>query len=113
MDRQRVEECLARVAAYRASGQKAKVWAQANGMELGRLGSWCAHAGRWQAQLDGVAIEPSAATRSSGFVAARVVPSGTSSSVRIELNCAASRLELHWPLVHTRELAALLRELGR
>tara|TARA_R110001592_G_scaffold98796_1_gene281798 strand:+ start:72 stop:413 length:342 start_codon:yes stop_codon:yes gene_type:complete len=113
MDRQRVEDCLARVAAYRASGQKAKVWAQANGMELGTLGSWCAHAGRWRARLDGTAIEPSAATRSSGFVAARVAPSGTSNSVRIELNSGASRLELHWPLAHTRELAALLRELGR
>lgn len=113
MDRQRVEDCLARVAAYRASGLKAKVWAQANGMELGTLGSWCAHAGRWRARLDGVAVEPSAATRSSGFVAARVAPSSLSSSVRIELNSGASRLELHWPVAHTRELAALLRELGR
>ena len=113
MDRQRVEDCLARVAAYRASGLKAKVWAQANGMELGTLGSWCAHAGRWRARLDGVAVAPSAATGSSGFVAARVAPSSLSSSVRIELNSGASRLELHWPVAHTRELAALLRELGR
>jgi hypothetical protein len=33
--------------------------------------------------------------------------------VRIELNVGAARVELHWPLAHARELAALLRELGR
>jgi len=33
--------------------------------------------------------------------------------VRIEVNAGAARIELHGPLAHARELAALLRELGR
>lgn len=113
MDRQQMERCLEQVAAYRASGQKAKAWAESNGMALGTLGSWCAHARRWQARLDGVDAGPSAAPRSSGFVVARVAPSTASTSVRVELSAGSARLELHWPLAHTRELAALLRELGR
>ena len=113
MDRQQMERCLERVAAYRASGQRAKVWCEANGMALGTLGSWCAHARRWQARLDGVSAGPSAAPRSSGFVAARVAPSAGSASVRLELNAGGARLDLHWPLTHTHELAGLLRELGR
>ncbi len=55
MDRERIERCLERVRAYRTSGQKAKVWAQANDMDLGVSGSWCAHSARWQRRLDGVA----------------------------------------------------------
>ena len=113
MDRQHVERCLEQVAAYRASGQKAKVWAAANGVALGTLGSWCAHARRWQAKLEGVGAGRSPASRPSGFVAARVAPSAASASVRVELNAGAARLELHWPLAHTRELAVLLRELGQ
>jgi len=113
MDRQQMKRCLEQVAAYRASGQKARVWAEANGVPAGTLQSWCAHARRWQARLDGVSPEPSPAPRPSGFVAARVAPSATSTSVRLELNVGATRLDLHWPLAHTRELAALLRELGR
>ena len=113
MDRQQMERCLERVAAYRASGQKANVWAQANGMPMRELASWCAHAARWQARLDGVSAVPRAATRPSGFVAARLASNAASTSVRVELNAGAVRLELHWPLVHTRELAALLRELSR
>jgi len=42
-----------------------------------------------------------------------VATPGVASSVRIELNAGAARIELHWPLAHARELAALLRELGR
>ena len=34
MDRERLERCLEQVQAYRASGLKAKVWAQANGVSL-------------------------------------------------------------------------------
>jgi hypothetical protein len=112
MDRHQVERCLEQVAAYRASGQKAKAWAEANGVALGTLGSWCAHARRWQARLDGVAAAASPTPRPSGFVAARVAPSVASGSVRIEVNAGAARLDLHWPLAHTRELAALLREIG-
>lgn len=113
MDRQQMERCLEQVAAYRASGQKAKVWAEANGVPLGTLGSWCAHSRRWQARLDGVSAEGSLPGRPSGFVAARVAPSAVATSVRIECNAGAARLDLHWPLAHTRELAALLREIGR
>jgi hypothetical protein len=114
MDRQQMERCLEQVAAYRASGQKASEWARANGVPPRVLASWCGHSRRWQARLDGVNTGPSAAPRSSGFVAARVAPSsGSTTSVRVELNAGATRLELHWPLAHTREFAALLRELGR
>ena len=113
MDRQQMERCLERVAAYRASGQKAKAWAEANGVPLGTLGSWCAHARRWQARLDGIDAEASLPTRPSGFVAARVAPGAASTSVRVELNVGGTRLDLHWPLAHTRELASLLREFGR
>ena len=112
MDRQQMERCLEQVAAYRASGQKARVWAEANGVPAGTLQSWCAHAQRWQARLDGVSPD-SPAPRPSGFVAARVAPGCASTSVRLELNLGATRLDLHWPLAHTRELAALLRELDR
>jgi len=111
MDRQQMERCLQQVAAFRASGQKSSVWAEANGVRPRALASWCAHSRRWQARLDGV--EPSPTSRSSGFVAARVAPNGASTSVRVELSAGGARLELHWPLAHTRELAALLRELGR
>ena len=111
MDRQQMERCLQQVAAFRASGQKASVWAEANGVPPRALASWCAHSRRWQARLDGV--EPLATTRSSGFLAARVAPSAASTSVRVELSAGGARLELHWPLAHTRELAALLQELGR
>ena len=52
MDRQRLERCLETVAAFRASGVKAKEWAPANGVALLELQSWCAHARRWQARLD-------------------------------------------------------------
>jgi hypothetical protein len=113
MDRQEIERCLERVAAYRASGLKAKAWAEANDVAMRSLASWCAHSRRWQAKLDGVGAGPSAASRSSGFVAAHMAPSAVSTSVRVELNAGTARLELHWPLAHTRELAALLRELSR
>jgi hypothetical protein len=111
MERQQMERCLEQVAAYRASGQKAKVWAEANGVSVRSLASWCAHARRWQAGLEGAAAAP--ASKPSGFVAARVAPSATSSSVRVEFNAGSARLELHWPLAHARELAALLREMGQ
>ena len=54
-----VWRCFAAVAAFRASGVKAKEWAPANGVALLELQSWCAHARRWQARLDeadGVAL---------------------------------------------------------
>nr|WP_162572813.1 hypothetical protein [Variovorax sp. PBL-H6]ART89701.1 hypothetical protein [uncultured bacterium]ART90442.1 hypothetical protein [uncultured bacterium] len=46
-------------------------------------------------------------------MAARVAPGAASTSVRVELNVGGTRLDLHWPLAHTRELASLLREFGR
>ena len=113
MDRPQMERCLERVAAYRASGLKAKAWAEANDVAMRSLASWCAHSRRWQARLDGVSVGPSPTPRPSGFVAARVAPSAGSASVRVELNAGAARLQLDWPLAHTRELAALLREFSR
>lgn len=115
MDRQQMERCLEQVAAYRASGQTAQAWAAANGVPMRAIASWCAHSRRWQAKLDGVSVAPSATPKASGFMAARVAPSAASeaASVRVELNAGGARLELHWPLAHTRELAALVRELGR
>ena len=113
MDRQQMERCLEQVAAYRASGQTAKAWAEANDVPMRAIASWCAHSRRWQARLDGVITVPPA-PRPSGFVSARVAPSAAASaSVRVALNAGAARLELHWPLAYTRELAALLRELSR
>ena len=58
LDRQRLERCLEQVVAYRASGQKATAWAAANAVELRELQSWCAHAKRWRARLDGVERAP-------------------------------------------------------
>jgi hypothetical protein len=114
MERQQMVRCLERVAAYRASGQKANVWAQANDVPFRALASWCAHSRRWQARLEGVSVAHSVATRPSGFVAARVASNAAAlTSVRVEFNAGAARLELHWPLAHTRELAALLREFSR
>ena len=115
MDRERVQRCLEVVAAYRASGQRSKVWAQANGVAQRMLASWCAHARRWQARLDGVGVAPSPQPKPKpkGFVAARVAPNGALASVHVQVNCGAARLDLHWPLAHTFELAALVRELSR
>ena len=115
MDRERVQRCLEVVAAYRASGQKAKEWATANDLPERVLASWCAHARRWQARLDGVSARPGSETKPRGFVAARVAvaPHSASASVRIEVNSGTARLDLYWPLAHTRELAALVRELGQ
>ena len=115
MDRARVQRCLEVVAAYRASGQKSKVWAAANGVPERVLASWCAHSRRWQARLGGVSEEASRHARSRGFLAGRVgVGRGTGPpSIRLEVSSGTCRLELHWPLAHTMELAALMRELSR
>jgi len=111
MDRERMERCLAQVAAYRASGLKGNAWAEANGVPLRALSSWCAHAHRWQARLDGVSVS-TPVTTAGGFVAARI-PSAIHANVRIELHAGSTRVELHWPVANTRELAAWLREVGR
>ena len=126
MDRQRLERCLETVAAYRSSGMKAKVWAQANGVALLELQSWCAHARRWRARLDeadGVGpVRPAGAGGSAerlGFVAARLpgsamlAPAACASSVRLELGAGAGRVELHWPLTHVAALGPWLREYTR
>jgi len=112
MERAEIERRLEQVAAYRSSGQRAKAWAEANGVGLRELSIWCAHARRWQARLDGVQAKKS---HTSGFVAAHVrpVPVSPASSVRVELNVGATRVELHWPTTHARELAAWLREVSR
>lgn len=112
MDREQMQRCLDVVAAYRASGQKGKVWAQANGVPERSLASWCAHARRWQARLNGVAHTP--VSQPHGFVAAHLAPdAAASATVRMQMPCGATRLELHWPLAHAAELAKLMRELSR
>jgi hypothetical protein len=111
MDREQMQRCLDVVAAYRASGQKGKAWAQANGVPERSLASWCAHARRWQARLDGVAHTPKSQPR--GFVAAYLAPDAAPSTVRMQMSCGATQLDLHWPLGQTAELASLMRELGR
>lgn len=113
MDRQRMENCLAQLAAWRASGQSCAQWALANGVEPRELAGWCGHAKRWQAKLDGVASAPSLSKTPSGFVAASPpLPLLVPGSVRLEIAAGATRVELHWPVAHTRELATWLRELG-
>jgi len=111
MDRERMERCLGQVAAYRASGLKGCAWAEANGVPLRALSSWCAHAQRWQARLDGVSVSASA-PKVGGFVAARV-PAALALTVRIELHAGSTRVELHWPVANAQELAGWLREVGR
>ena len=115
MDRDRMERCLEQVSAYRASGMKAKAWTAGNGVALLSLQSWCAHAARWRARLDGVEAAQPAGPR--GFVAARVAALAPSVAagpgVRLELGAGAGRVEMHWPLAHTRELATWLREYTR
>jgi len=111
MDRERMERCLEQVAAYRASGLKGNAWAEANGVPLRALSSWCAHAQRWRARLDGVSAS-APAPKVGGFVAARV-PAAIAATVRIELHAGPTRIELHWPVANARELAAWLREVSR
>ena len=79
MDRQRMERCLEQVAAYQASKMKASAWAEANGVPLKALSSWCAHAQRWQARLNGVSVS-APAPQIGGFVAARM-PAATMASI--------------------------------
>ena len=104
MDRQRMQDYLGHVAAYRASGLKASEWATEHGVPLRSLASWCAHAGRWQARLDGVS--PRAVAKPVGFVPARLPAASAAGSVRIELQPGTTSVTLHWPTTHTLELAA-------
>lgn len=113
MDRQRMEYCLEQVAAYRASGQRSEAWALAHGIKPRELASWCSHAARWRALLDGAATAPGARLAGHGFVAARLPAGGGGATVRLELQAGPSRLELHWPLSNLAELAVLLCEVGR
>jgi hypothetical protein len=120
MDRVEMERRLEQVAAYQASGQKAMAWSQANGVPWRMLASWCAHAERWRAQLDGKAlprrVKRSAAApmqlASRDFVAASPPMLGAAPMVRVLLP-SAGHAEVHWPLSHTAELAAWLREVAR
>ena len=126
MDRQRIEDCLVQVVAYQASGKKAKQWSAEQGVPLRHLVSWCAHARRWRARLDGAPApatprpQPRPRPEPSGFVQARVAPSAQApkspqlmpeASVRIDLQAGAVPMALRWPLTHTRELAAWVRDI--
>ena len=113
MDRQQMRSCLETVEAFRASGQRAHEWAQANGISHRALSSWCSHASRWQGKLDGVKSEPVARkSAGNGFVAASLAPS-SGATIRVEFEVGATRVQMHWPLGHARELATLVREVGR
>jgi hypothetical protein len=113
MDRQQILRCLEVVAEYRASGQKCGVWAAAHGMTSHGLSSWCNHAAKWQAMIDGVAVVASPSVKPKGFVTARIPGQGAANSVRVELFAGSTRLDMQWPLSHTVELASLVRELTR
>ena len=113
MDRQQILRCLEVVAEYRASGQKCGVWAAAHGMTSHGLSSWCNHAAKWQAMIDGVDVVAPASVKPKGFVAARISAQGDANSVRVELFAKTTRIEMQWPVSHTGELAALVRELAR
>lgn len=109
MDREQIKGYLQRVAAYRASGQKANEWAAANGVTVRQLASWSAHAARWQAKLDGEPLPPRKPRQAAGFIQA-IVSSQPAATVRVELPGGAV---VHWPLERGGELAALLREVAR
>jgi hypothetical protein len=112
MDREQMQRCLEVVAAHRASGHKGKAWAQAHGVPERSLASWCGHARRWQARLDGVNYASKSQPR--GFLAAHLAPDAASlATVSMQTSCGAARLDLPWPLAHTAELVTLVRELGR
>ena len=111
MDRQRMQDYLGHVAAYRASGKKASQWAAEHGVPLRSLASWCAHAGRWQARLDGVS--PPVVAKPVGFVAARLPAASAAGSVRVELHAGTTAVTLHWPTAHTLALAAWLQAMTR
>ena len=108
-----MERCLEQVAVYWASGQTAALWAEANDVPMRVIASWCPHSRRWQTRLEGISTGASPAPRPSGFVAARVAPIAALASVRVELNAGGARLDLHWPLAHTRDLATQLRKFNR
>jgi hypothetical protein len=104
---------LAVVDAYCASGQKAKAWALVHGVSLGELSSWCCHARRWRSRLSGVTLGSRPSPPATGFVAAKIAAEGSSTTVRVELSGASVALALHWPVSHSRELAAWVREVAR
>ena len=79
-----MERCLEQVAAYRGSGLNGKAWAEANGVPLRALSSWCVHAQRWQARLGGVSA--SAPAPAIGGCLASRVPAVSAATVRIELH---------------------------
>ena len=86
-----MERCLERMAAYRASGQTAQAWADANDVPMRAIASLCAHSRRWQERLDGVSAQAPAPPRPAGFVAARVGPGPALASVRVEVNAGSER----------------------
>ena len=101
IDRERLQRCLAVVEAYQASGQKASAWAAANGISVRELASWCAHAQRWRARLDGVAPPPrkaAAAAAGATFVALPMAGLSGAMGAGASGAAAAAELRLDWPL---------------
>jgi hypothetical protein len=58
MEQEQMQRCLNVVVASRASGHKAKTWAQTHGVPERLLASWSGHARCWQARLDSVVPAP-------------------------------------------------------
>lgn len=129
IDKDRVVRCLAAVDAYRASGQKATAWADANGVAARDLASWCAHAEGWRAWLAGEVSPRSIRARNAasglpseaaGFAAWPVVgdaPRGggrpsKDAQIDIQWPVAGGVIMLSWPLAHARELGVWLKGLG-
>ncbi len=111
MDEQEMRRRLGVVAAYRASRMKAARWAAANDVSLPLLANWCTHATRWQARLDGAPkLRQDTPT---GFVAAKLPQPVLGACVQVQVKTTDLSLSLHWPLSHTRELAAWMREVAR
>ena len=134
LDRERVVRCLAAVDAYRASGQKAGAWADANGVKARDLASWCAHAAGWRAWLAGE-VSPrskhgrgeaagrahaqsptgsiSGSALGSRFVPVAVLADAPMLDARVDIAwpLGGRSLTLSWPLAHARELAQWLKEL--
>ena len=112
-DRERIERCLAVVAEYEATGHKAADWAAANGISIGNLASWCAHAGRWRARL-GLQGPPNREVQASAhFVRAALPAASKAATVRVEWPVAGGTATLHWPMSHVGELGRWLREVAR
>ena len=126
LDGDRVVRCLAAVDAYRASGQRATAWANANGVSAKDLASWCAHAAGWRAWLGGEVSprskqgrdeasgrSPEVSAQVPRFAALPVLANAPMPGAQVAITwpLQARSLTLSWPLAHAQELAQWLKGL--